>query len=161
MSEDAVKGVGQLARVITAIAGRRWLGPKNEFAGVQKIFSVMVVHDRLYGSPGFGAFVLDEFRRALARHVPSRLGEFTCGHLTIVAPIVLTAEDLELLEVSTERTGFRDVLAEYSRFSPDRMSPFSAFLAEIFASGRVFANRALAATSMDVLNRAMQRLFDR
>jgi len=76
-------------------------------------------------------------------------------------PIVLTAEDLELLEVSTERAGFRDLLAEYGRFSPDRMLPFSAFLAEISASGRVFANRALAATSMDVLNRAMEQLFHR
>ena len=133
----------------------------NEFAGVQRIFPVIVVHDRLYGSPGFGAFVLDEFRKALACHDPPRPGEFTCQHLTIVAPIVLTAEDLELLEVSTERAGFRDLLAEYSRFSPDRMLPFSAFLAEISASGRVFANRALAATSMDVLNRAMEQLFHR
>ena len=161
VTESAVKGVGQLARVIAAIAERHWLGPMSEFAGVQRIFPVIVVHDRLYGSPGFGAFVLDEFRKALACHGPSRPGEFTCEHLTIVAPIVLTAEDLELLEVSTERVGFRDLLAEYSRFSPDRMLPFSAFLAEISASGRVFANRALAATSMDVLNRAMERLFHR
>jgi hypothetical protein len=41
------------------------------------------------------------------------------------------------------------------------MSPFSAYLAEISASGWVFANRALAATSMDVLNHAMERLFHR
>jgi hypothetical protein len=158
---DSVTSVRQLARVITAIVERRWLGPMNEFAGARRIFPVLVVHDRLSGAPGFGAFVLDEFRKALTGHVPARPGEFTCGHLTIVAPIVLTAEDLELLEVSIERSGLRDLLAEYSRLAPDRMSPFSAYLAEISASGRVFANRALAATSMDVLNRAMERLFHR
>jgi hypothetical protein len=46
-------------------------------------------------------------------------------------------------------------------WSPDRMLPFSAYLAEISASGRVLANRALAATSMDVLTRSMQRLFEK
>jgi len=156
---DGVKGVGQLARVVEAIVERRWLGPMNEFAAVQRIFPVIVVHDRLLGSPGFGAFVLDEFRKALGGLVPTRPAEFSCGQLNIIAPIVLTAEDLELLEVSVERSGLRDLLTEYSRSSPDRMSPFSAYLAEISASGRVIANRALAATSMDVLTRAMERLF--
>ena len=159
VTENAVKGVGQLARLIAAIAERQWLGPMNEFAAVQRIFPVIVVHDRLSGSPGFGAFVLDEFRKTLPCLVPARPGEFTCGHLNIYAPFVLTAEDLELLEVSVERSGIRDLLAEYSRSSPDRMSPFSDYLAEISAAGRVLANRALAGTSMDVLARAMERLF--
>jgi hypothetical protein len=39
------------------------------------------------------------------------------------------------------------------------MIPFSAFLAELSRTGRVFANRELAATSMHVLERAMHRLF--
>ena len=156
---DSVKGAGQLARVILAIVERRWLGPMNEFAGVQRIFPVVVVHDRLSGSPGFGAFVLDEFRKALGPHIPSEPCQFACGQTNVFGPIVLTAEDMELLEVSVERSGIRDLLAEYSRWSPDRMLPFSAYLAEISASGRVLANRALAATSMEVLTRAMERLF--
>ncbi|MGA2741610.1 MAG: hypothetical protein ABSG65_29760 [Bryobacteraceae bacterium] len=72
---------------------------------------------------------------------------------------MLTVEDLELLEVSIERSGIRDVLAEYTSWSPDRMLPFSDFLAEISATGRVFANRHLAATSIEVLERAIARLF--
>ena len=159
VSENAVKGVGQLARVITAIGERRWLGPRDEFARVERIFPVLVVHDRLSGVPGFGTFVADEFRKALGPNVRALPGEFNCGRLTISAPVVLTAEDIELLEVTVERSGFRDLLSDYSRFSPDRMSPFSAFLAEISAAGRVFANRSLAGTSMQVLKRAMQRLF--
>jgi hypothetical protein len=161
VTAESVKGVGQLARVVSAIVGRRWLGPMDEFGGVQRVFPVVVVHDRLSGSPGFGSFVLDEFRKALGPHVPAPRGQLACGQLTVFGPIVLTAEDLELLEVSTERAGIRDLLAEYSHWSPDRMLPFSAYLAEISASGRVLANRALAATSMDVLTRSMQRLFEK
>ena len=158
---DSVKGAGQLARVISAIVERRWLGPLNEFARVQRVFPVIIVHDRLSGSPGFGSFVLEEFHKALAPHVPSETGQFSCGQLSVFGPIVLTVEDVELLEVSVERSGIRDLLAEYSRWSSDRMLPFSAYLAEISGSGRVLANRALAATSIDVLNRAMQRLFQK
>lgn len=159
VTEDAVKGAGQLARIVTAIAERRWLGPVDGFAGVQRIFPIIVVHDRLSGSPGFGAFIAQEFHKTMGPHVLVRPGEFNWGRLNILAPIVLTSEDLELLEVSVERSGFREFLVEYNRYSPDRMSPFSAYLGEISASGRVFANRALAGTSMHVLTRAMERLF--
>ena len=68
---------------------------------------------------------------------------------------------MELLEVSLENAGLRELLAEYNARSPDRMTPFSAFLAEISTAGRVFANRELAATSMQILERAMHRLFSR
>jgi hypothetical protein len=121
-----------------------------------------VVHDRLSGSPGFGTFIVDEFRKALSPHIEAGSGEFASGDLRIVAPVVLTVEDMELLaklEVSVERSGFREILAEYSRWSPDRMLPFSNFLAEISGQGRVLANRTLAAASMDVLTRAIERLF--
>jgi hypothetical protein len=80
---------------------------------------------------------------------------------TVTKPLPLSLLGLPLSEKQIPQVAENLESGEYSRFSPDRMSPFSAFLAEISASGRVFANRALAATSMDVLNRAMQRLFDR
>jgi hypothetical protein len=159
VTDESVKGVGQLARIINAFVKHRWFGSMNEFSAVRTVFPVIVVHDRLSGSPGFGTFIVDEFRRALEPHVEAGPGEFSCGDLRIFGPVVLTVEDLELLEVSVERSGIRDVLGEYGRWSPDRMSPFSDFLAEISASGRVLANRALAATSMNVLSRAMERLF--
>ena len=159
VTKDSVKGAGQLARIVSAIVGHRWLGPSNEFVRVQRVFPVLIVHDRLSGSLAFGSFVLNEFLKALGPHASSETGQFSCGQLSVFGPIVLTAEDVELLEVSIERSGIRDLLAEYSRWSPDRMLPFSAYLAKISASGRILANRALAETSIDVLNRAQQRLF--
>lgn len=159
VTETSVKGVAQLARVITALVEHGWRGDRDEFDAVKRVFPVIIVHDRLAGSPGFGAFILDEFRKALSSHVETGPAEFTCGRFHIFAPVVITSEDLELLEVTIEHVGIRDLIVEYSAWSPDRMSPFSAYLAEISASGRVFANRALAATSMGVLTRAMERLF--
>ena len=153
------KGVGQLARLITAIRERSWLGPHGEFSDARQIFPVLIVHDRLSGSPGFGHFLVEEFRKTLECDIQAEPGIFQCGILRVFAPFVLTAEDVELLEVSLEHTGVRELLAEYNNRSPDRMIPFSAFLAELSRTGRVFANRELAATSMHVLERAMHRLF--
>ena len=141
VTEGSVKGVGQLARLIAALKERRWLGPHDEFRAAKRVFPVIIVHDRLSGSPGFGSFLVEEFRKTLGCGVEDEPGILRCGTLRVFAPFVLTAEDLELLEVSLEHTGVRELLAEYNSRSPDRMSPFSAFLAEISAAGRVFANR--------------------
>ena len=65
VTDKSIKGVGQLARVINALVMRQWLGPRNEFEAVRTVYPVIVVHDRLLGSPGFGTFVVDEFRKAL------------------------------------------------------------------------------------------------
>ena len=162
VTAESVKGVETTgAGCFEQLSGVDGWGRWTNLAAYRGFFPSVVVHDRLSGSPGFGSFVLDEFRKAIGPHVPAPRGQLACGQLTVFGPIVLTAEDLELLEVSTERAGIRDLLAEYSHWSPDRMLPFSAYLAEISASGRVLANRALAATSMDVLTRSMQRLFEK
>ena len=159
VSAKSVKGAGQLARPINALVARQWLGPRKEFAAVRTIYPVMVVHDRLSASPGFGTFVVDEFQKALLPHIVSCPGEYTVNGFRIFAPVVLTVEDMELLEVSIEQSGFREMLAKYCKWSPDRMVPFSDFLAEMSRRGLVLANRSLAGTSMDVLNRAIKRLF--
>jgi len=155
----SVKGVGQLARIIGALRDRRWLGPHDEFSAARRVFPIIIVHDRLSGSPGFGNFLVEEFRKSLGCGVEAEPGVFDCGALRVFAPFVLTVEDVEMLEVSLEHTGLREILAEYNNRFPERMFPFSAFLAEISAAGRVFANRELAATSMHVLECAMHRLF--
>lgn len=67
---------------------------------------------------------MEEFRKALGIVDAGSTAEFISHGVQIVARIVLTAEDVELLEVSSERTGLRSLFCEYSRWSPDRMSPF-------------------------------------
>ena len=68
VTEDSVKGTGQLARVVNALASQQWTGPEGSFAGVRTIYPVLVVHDRGSAAPGFGTFIDAEFRRALLPH---------------------------------------------------------------------------------------------
>lgn len=160
ISEDGNKGTAQLARVVNAIAGHEWLGPTQEFRQVNRIVPVLVVHDILLGAPGFGVFVAAEFDRALGPGERMATGERLKGDVRVLAPIVLTVEDLELLEVSIEHFSLRAVLFDYSEACPDRMTSFHSFLtASAKYSCQLYANRDLAAAAMEPLRIAMDRLF--
>ena len=159
ITTGSVKGIGQIVRAINALIRNEWLGPNGDFRNVRTISPVLVVHDRLSGSPGFGAFILEEFKAALEAHTQIATDQFLSRGYQVSGPVVLTVEDVELLEVSTERTGIRELLAEYGRWSPDRMQPFANFLANISGDGRVLANRVLASASMHVLDLAIRRFF--
>ena len=119
---------GPLARrpyvVVTAIAERRWLGPTQEFRDVKRIITVLVVHDALWSSPGFGRFVAAEFDRALGRCEQMTPCEKLKSAVRVLVPIVLTVEDVELLEVSTEHFGLREVLLDYSDACPESYDVF-------------------------------------
>ena len=78
----------------------------------------------------------------------------------LVSPIVLTAADLEMLEVSLEHFSFREVLADYGSASPDRMISFQMFLAtDAKYKNRIYASRHLAAQAMEPLTVAVEELF--
>ena len=80
--------------------------------------------------------------------------------MRVTAPIVITIEDLELLEVSVEHFGFREALIDYSDECPERMTSFNQFLAASPKYSRqIYANRHLASAAMDTLKLAMEQLF--
>ncbi len=160
ISEHNKKGAAQLARVVKAITEDKWPGPAKEFRQVKRIVPVLVVHDVLLGAPGFGAFVAAEFDRALGPSARVTTGERPADAVRVVVPIVLTVEDLELLEVSIDHFSLRDALLDYSDACPDRMTSFHSFLAASPDDSRqIYANRDLAAAAMEPLSMAMDRLF--
>lgn len=160
ISEEAEKGAAQLARVLTAIAERRWLGPTQEFRDVKRIMTVLVVHDALWSSPGFGRFVAAEFDRALGPCEQMTPCEKLKAAVRVLVPIVLTVEDVELLEVSTEHFGLREVLLDYSDACPDRMTSFHSFLAASAKYSRqIHASRHLVSAAIEPIQIAMDRLF--
>jgi hypothetical protein len=160
LSSDGGKGAAQLARIVNLIAGREWLGPQGEFEQVKRILPVLVVHDVLLGAPGFGHFIAAAFDEALGPHERPTLNERLKEPIRVAAPIVIGVEDLELLEVSIEHFGFREVLADYSEACPDRMTAFYEFLASSPKySCQIYPNRHLASTAMKPLEIAMERLF--
>jgi hypothetical protein len=122
---------------------------------------VLVVHDVLLGAPGFGHFVASAFDEDLGIETPIR-GERLQGLIRVAAPIVLTIEDLELLEVSIEHFGFREALLDYSDACPDRMSSFHEFLTSSSKySGQFYVNRHLASVAIEPLEVAMEELFSK
>ena len=161
LSADGRKGAAQLARIVKLIASREWLGPNEDFRQVQRIVPVLVVHDVLLGAPGFGHFVASAFDEDLGIETPIR-GERLQGLIRVAAPIVLTIEDLELLEVSIEHFGFREALLDYSDACPDRMSSFHEFLTSSSKySGQFYVNRHLASVAIEPLEVAMEELFSK
>ena len=159
VTEDTTKGVGQLARSISAVAERRWLGNSESFRRARVIYPVLVVHDHLLAAPGFSHFIAEEFRRALMPDDELHSGHLLKGPLHVVPPIVITVEELELLEVSVEHFGIVEILRDYSNSNPDRMESFHDYMATGPYSNRIFANRALAAHAIDLCNKAKNRLF--
>ena len=158
-TRESVKGAGQLARIINAIAAQIWRGPADVFADARTIYPVLLVHDRGAGAAGFSTFIANEFRRALAPHDVTSIGEFQVSGLRILPPIVLTVEDLELLEVSSEHQGFLEFLRLYHEWSPDRTEPFGDCLAEQSRGGKIYANRHLAGAALELLDRTVRRFF--
>jgi hypothetical protein len=160
ISEEADKGAAQLARLATLIAGRRWIGQMQEFRNINRIVTVLVVHDVLLSAPGFGGFVAAEFDRALGPCQKLTPCERLKGAVNVVVPIVLTVEDIEVLEVSIEHFSMREVLLDYSDACPDRMTSFHTFLAtSVKYSRQIYASRHLASQAMEPVQVAMDRLF--
>jgi hypothetical protein len=128
------------------------------FRSVQRVTPVLVVHDELLSAPGFGYFVANEFSDAL-RKLGNGMSERMVS-IALVSPIVLTASDLELLEVSLEHFSFNEVLTDYGNASPDRMISFHTFLStDAKYAKRIYASRHLASQAMEPLTVAMEDLF--
>ena len=154
------KGIGQLAKILTAICRGEWLGLDGEFRKVQRVMPVLLVHDRLLESPGFGWFFAQEFERELEPDRKMRSGELLKGSRRVVPPLVLTIDDLELLEVSSEHFGIQESLADYSDAHPDRMQSFHHYLATSPKySSRIYASRSVASAAIEAMGHAMKTLF--
>ena len=136
------------------------MGPRSEFSQAKRIIPVLIVHDVLLGAPGFAKFAVSAFDHALGAHKIATSGDRLKGHLRVAAPIVLTVEDLEFLEVSTEHFSLLEVIGDYSDECVERMTSFNQFLAgSPKYSRQIYANRHLASSAMDALHFAMGRLF--
>jgi hypothetical protein len=158
ISPDGNKGAAQLAKTVCMIASNDESEQSGAFCSVQRVTPVLVVHDELLSAPGFGYFVATEFFEAL-RKLGNGKSE-RIASIALVSPIVLTAADLEVLEVSLEHFSFKEVLTDYDTACPDRMISFRTFLSrDAKYTKRIYASRHLAAQAMEPLSIAREELF--
>ena len=153
------KGIGQLARVIKALASKEWLGQNPEFSQVRLIYPVLVVHDPLLAAPVYGSFFSSEFKTLLSPDAEFPSGELRKEYVRIAPLIVMTIRVLEDLETSIEHFGFRDLLADYSRSCPDRLTSLHDFIAFSDYRNKMFFNRSLAAKGVEILQKSQEAVF--
>lgn len=156
---ERVKGVGQLARSVGAIANRDWLGPQDEYRTAEVIFPVLVVHDALLGAPVYGNFLAGEFEELLRSRM--RTGGAPRRRVKIAPLTVMTIADLEALEESVNHFALRDLLRDYSRECPDRLRSLHNFIAFSRYGTTMYRSAYLTGKTAELLKRTQEALFPR
>ena len=154
-----VKGVGQLARIVEALASRDWLGPNGDFSGARVVYPVLAVHDPFLTTPLHGSFLASEFRDLLSpdRELPN--GQLLKGQLSVTPLIVISIEELEMLEASVQHFTLRDLLRDYSRAHPARLVSLSDYIASSEYRKSMFRGQYLADKGVEILGRAAAAIF--
>ncbi len=153
------KGIGQLSRIVRALASRKWLGENQEFSEAKKVYPVLIVQDPLLSMPGYGEFFASEFLRLSIPDSPVQAGQFSMGNLQVALPIIVAIDDLENLETSIEHFGFRDMLSDYSKSCPDRFETLHNFIALSRYKQKIYHNKNIANSSLDIVNKSKKAFF--
>lgn len=153
------KGVGQLARVIKLLASGEWLGQGGEFSRARLVYPVLVVYDSLLNTPVHAHFLASEFKACLEPEDELRSGELRKGELRIAPLTVVTIDDLENLETSIEHFAFRDLLSDYSKSCPDRMTSLNNFIASSKYGQQMYHSRNLSAAGLEILDKVGRLVF--
>ncbi|MFC2171905.1 hypothetical protein ACFLU6_04660 [Acidobacteriota bacterium] len=151
-SDGTEKGVGQLARRTKIIADVGWDDLDVSLAQLKRIYPVLIVSDTRLSAPIIGEVLASEFVQYFDLKQPPRIGGFTIGDVRVDLPIIMTVDDLENLEVSVEKIGFRDLLAAYSTACPDRNSSLLNYMAISEYSSVLRRNRNTAEGALAVLD---------
>jgi hypothetical protein len=156
---DKGVGVGQLARTISILASKKWLGQNQEFDKVQLVYPVLLVQDSLFAAPVYGNFFSQAFKKLLIPDAELQSGILIKGQLRIAPLIVMTIGDLENLETSIRLFGFRDLLADYSRSYPDRLEPLHNFIAFSDYKRYMYHNKKISAAGLELLDKSKKTIF--
>ena len=117
------KGLLQLANVVRCISDRTWLGPDGELENCRRILPVIITNDPLLSDGILCNYFGLKFQNELGYMDKTCVGQFHSGNLTIENIIVLTVDELELIEPLIGNRSFFDLLAGYSSSNPERLSP--------------------------------------
>jgi hypothetical protein len=159
--ERRVKGFGQLARAVARLADGSWkLEDGLDLGGVRRLIPALVAHDTHLDAPVHSHILAREFAALLGP--PSEPGTWTealHGPFRVAHLVLLTLDDLETLETSSEHFGMVECLDEYVRAAPDRLTPFHNFLATSRFRQHLRYNKWLATRCTDILDGCIARLF--
>lgn len=118
--KERPKGVAQLAQHVRRILDRNCGAAQPDFAAVEVIHPVLLVHDTRLNAPAYGTFLDAEFR--------ALLGSVPAGK-RVMPLTVMTIADLENLESSVDQFSMRQLLADYAAAHPDGLVSLHNFMA--------------------------------
>jgi hypothetical protein len=118
--KERPKGVAQLAQLVRRILDGNCGAAQPEFAAIEVVHPVLLVHDTRLNAPAYGTFLSGEFL-ALLGNVPS--GK------RVMPLTVMTIADLENLESSIDQFSMRQLLADYAAAHPDGLVSLHNFMA--------------------------------
>jgi hypothetical protein len=147
-----VKGIGQLARALDMVIRSN----RSEFDAVRRIYPVLLVYDPFVASPVHGGFLARELRDLLGKMTIDQTGG---GTARIEDLILMTVEELEVLESSVGSFRLLDLLGDYSRASAGRETSLRNFMATSRYRDSFKHNRTLSETAHALLTRAAREIF--
>ncbi len=153
------KGVGQLARIVTLLASKGWLGRDGEFSRARLVYPVLIVYDSLLDTPVHAHFLASEFEAYLEPEDRFQSGELRKGELRIAPLTIVTINDLENLETSIEHFALCDLLYDYTKSCPDRMISLHNFIASSKYGQQMYHSRPLSVAGLEILNKVRRLVF--
>ena len=159
VNDRKIKGVGQLARLISVLADEK-LQPSNPaFTEAKTIYPVLMVHDALLTAPTYGAFLASEFQTALQPCEVLPSGYFNKYGLIIAPLIIMDIDDLEDLEISVEHFSFKEIISDYSISCPDREVSLHNYLSSSKYKEYIYHNKYLAKICYELLDKTKEKFF--
>ena len=147
------KGVGQLARIVKALASEGGLVQDGQFSRVRLVYPVLLVYDSLLDAPVHARFLASEFEQLLEPEGRFRTGELAKGGLRIAPLTLMTINDLEDLETSIQHFALVDLLSDYSKSCPDRLMSLNNFIASSKYGRQMYHSRFLSAAVVEILDK--------
>jgi hypothetical protein len=119
--------------------------------GATTIYPVLVTHDSRMDTPTLAKFLADEFTKLLG----------TAPALPRIEPlIIMTVDDLENIEASTQNFSIAELLSDYSHECPDRMRSLHNFIQySPKYQTKMLANTTLTERATELLTQVQGRLF--
>ena len=153
------KGVAQLARSIGRVAAGTWTANDDSLLSARVIYPVLLVHDTLLSAPVHGHFLAKEFERLLEPDDLLASGYMRKGRFHVAPLVLMTIDDLELLETSVEEFALIDLLRDYSAQCPDRLVSLHNYLAGSRYAEHLRMSKTAARRTLDLLHGTMHALF--
>jgi hypothetical protein len=128
-NREQKKGVAQLAHSVRQLAQGQWKTCARELPICEHIVPLLLVYDSLIDAPLHPWFLAREFAILLDPSNEDWIGRsIRIGRFLVSSLIVMTIDDLEALESSTEKFGMYELLKDYSAALPDRLDSLHNYI---------------------------------